>query len=243
VRGRGGDDRQVLLVGQQRQGVVAVVGQRVEFVAEFDGHVVAAESGHQLVEGPASRVEGEATPAAGLEGLPEMALAAAGEHQPASVGGGAHLVEVVDRPALGAAPQLGDADGAGEVGVALRVAGQGQQVGTGWVRDADAGGDHRLGLSGGQRHVQPELGPEAGGQPERLGRLGEADDAVHAVVVGEGEAGQAETGGLLGQFVRSGRTVEEAEGRVRVQFGVRDGRGDARQIQRDVFVALTRPRR
>ena len=75
--------------------------------------------------------------------------------------------------------------------------------------------------------VEGELGPEDGGDLERLGRLGEADDAVEAVVVGDGERGQAESRRLLHQLLGVRRPVEEAEVRVAVQLGVGDRVGAA----------------
>src|SRR5207249_4292569 len=55
-------------------------------------------------------------------------------------------------------------------------------------------------------------------------RFGEAHDAVHAVVVGDGQRGEPEAGGLLGQLLGTRRAVEEAEVRVAVEFGIRRGR-------------------
>ena len=68
-----------------------------------------------------------------------------------------------------------------------------------------------------------ELGAEHGGQADRPGGLGEADHAVEAVVVGEGQRLQAEPGRLLGQLLGVGGAVEEAEVGVAVQLGVGHG--------------------
>ena len=65
-----------------------------------------------------------------------------------------------------------------------------------------------------------ELGPEDGGQAEGPGRLGEADHAVEAVVVGQGQSGQAEPDRLGGQLLGVAGAVEEGEVGVGVQFGV-----------------------
>ena len=58
------------------------------------------------------------------------------------------------------------------------------------------------------------------GSADGPGRLGEADDAVEAVVVGEGEGLEAEAGRLLGQLLGVAGAVEEAEVRVAVELGV-----------------------
>ena len=111
-------------------------------------------------------------------------------------------------------PQLGFAQGPGQQGVAPRVSGHHHQVRL--VRSHP-----RIGLAHGHGGAsEGDLGAEDGGQPQLAGGLGEADHAVEAVVVGEGERLQAEAGGLLHQrFGRAG-PVEEAEVRVAVQLGV-----------------------
>ena len=69
--------------------------------------------------------------------------------------------------------------------------------------------------------VEGELGAEDGGHAHGVSGLGEADDSVHAVVVGDGQGLEAEAGRLLDQLLGVRRTVEEAEVGVAVQFGVR----------------------
>ena len=68
--------------------------------------------------------------------------------------------------------------------------------------------------------VEGQLGPEHGGQAQGAGGLGEADHAVEAVVVGDGQGLEAQPGRLLGQGLGLRRAVEERERRVAVQFGV-----------------------
>ena len=58
-------------------------------------------------------------------------------------------------------------------------------------------------------------------EPDRLGRADEADRAVQAVMVGDGQPGQPELDGPLDQLVRRRRPVEEREVGVAVEFGVR----------------------
>ena len=87
------------------------------------------------------------------------------------------LVEVVDRAALLLAAQLGGADRAAQPAVAVGIAGEQQQVAA-----------LRIGhpvLRGGE--PQRQLGAEDRADPQLGGGLGEADHAVHAVVVGERE--------------------------------------------------------
>src|SRR5207248_4982449 len=73
---------------------------------------------------------------------------------------------------------------------------------------------------GARREVEGELGPEDRGHAHGVGGLGEADDAVHAVVVGGGQGLEAETGCLLDQLLGVGCPVEEAEVGVAVELGV-----------------------
>ena len=60
-----------------------------------------------------------------------------------------------------------------------------------------------IGLTGRRtdRAVDGELGTEHRGQPHLPGGLGEADHAVEAVVVGEGQRFEPEPGRLLGQLL------------------------------------------
>ena len=121
-------------------------------------------------------------------------------------------------------------DGPGQQGVALRVAGQHHQMAAstepdsrGWPGPAEAGSAPRVGLARRQLGLgatQGELGPEDGGQAQRPGGLGEADHAVEAVVVGEGQGLEPQPGGLLDQLLGERGAVEEAEVGVAVQLGV-----------------------
>ena len=75
-------------------------------------------------------------------------------------------------------------------------------------------------LRGAEAGREGDLGAEHGRHPDGAGRLGEADDAVEAVVVGEGEGLQAQPGRLGGQLLGVRRAVEEREVGVAVQLGV-----------------------
>ena len=126
------------------------------------------------------------------------------------VGVRGELVEVVDRPALLGPAQLRLGDRGGEPVIALLAAGEHQQVAALGIGLAVL----RLG------QPERELGAEHGLHLRGLGRLGEAHDAVEAVVVGDREGVQAEPLRLFEQLFGGGRAVEEAVARVRVQLGV-----------------------
>ena len=80
-----------------------------------------------------------------------------------------------------------------------------------------------VGEAWGQRQLGAEHGRQAGG----AGGLGEAHDAVEAVVVGEGERLEAEPGGFVDELLGMRGTVEERVVGVAVQLGVRHRAGDA----------------
>ena len=109
------------------------------------------------------------------------------------------VVEVVDRPTLLAAVQLGPADLHGQPAVTLLPAGQHQQV------FADRVGDPQLRF----RQAEGQFGAVQGAQAGVLRRLGEPDHAVEAVVVGERQRVQAERQRLGDQRLRRGRAVQE----------------------------------
>ena len=222
----GGDQVETGGHRQLGEGVVAdrVGGEAV--IPQLDGDVVPAEVGHQSVEGPAGRGR-----AAVGEALGHRGLATAGEDQPVVVAPrAAHPAQldqtfVADprRPLL--PRQLALADRPAEQGVALRVAGEDEEVFA-----------HRVGRAGSRqvhgRLFQGELGTEHGGQADGSRRLGEADDAVEAVVVGEGQGLEVEPGRLLGQLLGVRRAVEEREVGVAVELGVGGGAPVRRRLDR-----------
>ena len=65
-----------------------------------------------------------------------------------------------------------------------------------------------------------DLCPEHTGETQRARGLREANHPVETVMVGDGQGFESEFGGLLGQFLGGGGTVEERERRMAVQFGV-----------------------
>jgi hypothetical protein len=198
-------------------------------VPELDGDVVTAEQvgepGQLLLCGPGSVVD---------QGTGNMTLAAPGQDAPVT-GGSSVACEGLQveagRPLLPCL--LRRADGPAQAGVAGGIPGQHQKMGALGIGDATLG----------PVQVERQLGAEDGGQADGAGRLGEADHAVEPVMVGEGQGGEAETGGFLDQFLRVGGPVEEAEVRVAVQLGVGSGRLLWRRRRGLVGLAFTGPGR
>ena len=151
--------------------------------------------------------------------------------------------------------QVPEAERAGEAGVTGRPVGEQQEVvavGVGGVAVGHPAGVHlgqRVLLE--QRHPpvrreagrERDLGAEHGRHPDGAGCLGEADDAVEAVVVGQGEGIEAEAGGLGGQLLGVRRPVEEGEVGVAVQLGVGHRAGAPLDAVRFERLAPPAPRR
>ena len=93
------------------------------------------------------------------------------------------------------AAELGLAHGPGQQGVAPGVTGDDDEVGLPGAHSGIGVADRYGGAPEG------ELGAEDGGHPELAGGLGEAHDAVEAVVVGEGQGLEPEADGLLDQHL------------------------------------------
>ena len=222
----GGDAADAVAGGELGEGVVARRVERVAVVPQLDEHPVAAERLDQPVQLAAGSGR-----AVGHERRRHCALAAAGQHPhvPGGVAGDVGEREL-RRPLL--PRQVAEAQRAGQAGVPVGPVGEQQEVvavGVGGVAVGDPpGGDlgqrvaprARHPLVRGQARRQRDLGAEHGRHPDRAGGLGEADDAVEAVVVGEGEGLEAEAGGLGGQLLGVRGAVEEREVGVAVQLGV-----------------------
>ncbi len=118
--------------------------------------------------------------------------------------------EVVDRTPLLPACQLGLSDRLSQPVIALLTSGQHQQMRPDRVR--------LPGLWLGQ--FQAEFGAEHGAHRQLLGGLGEADDAIQPVMVGDRQGMQPEPLGLDGQFRRTGGPVQEGERGMGMQFGI-----------------------
>ncbi len=111
------------------------------------------------------------------------------------------VVEGEDRLSFLPAGQVRLGYAPAEPSIALGVTGQHDQMGAPRVGYAGAG-------SGGG---EGQLHTEHGGHIEDPGRLGEADDAVETVMVGEGQARQAEARCLGHQLLWVAGAVEKGE--------------------------------
>ena len=156
-------------------------------------------------------------------------------------------VEVVAGAPLLATGEMALADGAGKARVALRVAGEDDQVGPGRVGDPGARG-RRHGpsrrRSQGCEAARVSSAPKTVGTPSLLCRLGEADHAVEPVVVGQSQGAELEPGGLGDELLGVRGTVEKAEIRMAVKLRVPDHRN--RIVIYRTYVRerwLSRPRR
>ena len=212
----GGDDVEVPLHGKGGEGVVARRVERVVMVEQLDDDVLATEAVDEPVQ-LSFRRDGPGFD----ERLRHRPLAATGEDEEVAPRELGQPVDVVTRAPLLATGEMALGDGAGKTRVAGRIPGDDYQVGAGRIgRPGARGGRGGLWRKAGAMAGEGELGPEDGGHPRLLCRLGEAHDAVEAVVVGERQTRQAQTRRLGHQFLGVARPVEETEARVGVQFGV-----------------------
>ncbi len=92
------------------------------------------------------------------------------------------------------------------------------------------------------RVVEAQFGSEDGTHVEFTRGLSEPHHAVETIMVGECKCVEPEPDRLLDEFFGSGGTVEEAVGRVGVQFGVRHDRAVRKLHFPLVFGAGARPR-
>ena len=234
------------------------VGQPGQLVGRGGGALLDQRTGHRPLAAPG-------------EHQPVVAVARGGRR--AGAGQGGEVGQRGARRAL-LAPELGLAAGARQQRVAPGVAGQHHQVGlaveararileapevleaaqvdVARARAGEAG--RRRGVRFGHPGIgvaelglgapEGELGAEDGGQVQLAGRLGEADHAVEAVVIGERQRLEPEAGGLGHQLLGERGAVEEREVGVGVQLGVGHRAGGADGAgRRLVGRSLARPRR
>ena len=220
----GGDERQTGIGRQPREGLVAHRVARQSVVPQFDGHVGDTEVGGETIQRPAG-----SHCSSPCQGPRDRPLAAPGEDQPPVAGARpAEFDEaVVVEPGRSLAPrQLALPNGARQQCVAAGIAGQHQQVDAVGVGHAGALGIFPAAPAGlcrgGCLRRQGEFGAEDRREPQRPGRLGEADDAVEAVVIADGQRFEPQADRLGGQFLGVGGPVEEGEVGVAVQFRVAD---------------------
>ena len=134
-----------------------------------------------------------------------------GEHQPMAVRRRGQRVEGEDGPSLLPAFQVGVGQHGRQTGIALGVARQHNEMGSAGIGPAGA----RPGR--GECH----LCPEDRRQVAHSRRLGKTDHTVETVMIGQGQRGQPEPGGLGHQLLGVAAAVKETEARVRVQLGIR----------------------
>ncbi|VTR78994.1 hypothetical protein CHMI_03785 [Cellulomonas hominis] len=221
----GGDQRQTGVPCERRQRVGGLGVERAAGLRDLHGDVVPAEQRDEAVQLGAR----PADPGGGDTGLPAVvgerpadgSLPAAGEDEPPAGGLLGELLEPVRGGALGAGGQVRLGDGPGQRPIPVGSARDDGQVHGPGVGHAGRGVEHVGAADTGDGQVQ--LGTEHGGQADLARRLGEPDDAVQAVVVGEAERAEPEPVRLGGELLGLAGAVEEAERRVRVQLRVAGG--------------------
>ena len=218
MRPGGGDDTDTEAWRQSGQRRVAFVVERLTMMGQLDADPSSAEPVHQIGQRPFRRVR----TAIGKR-LAHMAFTAAGQDVPVPARGLGQRVEVVARLALLAAGQMRRGQLPRQPSVTFRTAGQHQQVRAGRIRRLGAGTDPNV-AGPAAPTSQRQLGAEHGTHVEFGGRFGEPHRPVQAVVVGQRKGAQIQPGGLLDQLLRRAGPVEEAERRMRMQLGIRDGR-------------------
>ena len=214
----GRDDLDPGAGGNLGQGVVAVTVDRIAVIPQLDKDSVTSEPLDEAIQRSARRggSVSEQRPGHGP-------LATAREHPPRlvrTVGsttgevdpgpGGVGETGERERRCPFLSGQLAGADRSGQAGVSSRSLRQHHEMLAGRVGDP----------VGGPGGPEGELGAEDGGQPDRARRLGETDDAVEAVVVGDREGREPQTGGLVHQLLGVARPVQEGEIGVTVQLRV-----------------------
>ena len=198
----GGHHIQAALPGEGEEHIVVPRIERRAVIDQLDAHRIGAEPLDEPVE-----LGRGAGGAGGGERAAHGALAASGHDHPVPdprrvAGARSEVIEVVDWPALLAPGELGVGEGAGEPVIPLLAAGEHEQVGSDGVGFTV--------LRRGQ--LERQFRPEHRLQPEPFGGLGEADDAVEAVVVGDREGMQPLPLRLLGELLGRRGAVEEREG-------------------------------
>ena len=206
----------------------SIVARRVEgvvVVEELDDDVLAAEPLDEPVELPGRRT-GTGFDECGRN----RSLATARQDEEVASSELRQSVEVVARTAFLATGEMGLTDGTGEARVALRIAGEDDQVGPGrvgdpgtWCRRGAAPALERkpardVRAVAGKR----ELSTEHGRHSRLLSRLGKAHHAVEAVVVCKCQSPEPEPGSLRDELLGIRGTVEETEVRMAVELCVPD---------------------
>ncbi len=119
-------------------------------------------------------------------------------------------VEVIDRVTFLATGEVGVGQRAGEPVIALWAFGEHQKVRPGRVS----------GFGAGHTRGEGEFGAKYGSQLVRLGRFSEPDDSVEAIVVGNRQGIQPQSGRFGNERFGGGDSIEKTETAVHVEFGV-----------------------
>ena len=230
----GGHARHVVTRRELGERVVAHRVHRVAVIPQLDQHTVATEGLHQRAQLPR---RGRWTVLDERGG--HRALATTGEH-PGVAGQRVRRIGQRELRRALLAGEVPEAQRARQPGVAVGPVGQHQEVLAVRVGQVQLrrcrhpllalrvlfAASHPARAPAGR---QRDLGAEHGGQADGAGGLGEADDAVKAIVIGDRQRLQPEAVGLLGQLLGVRCPVEEGEVAVAVQLGVRGGRAGAQQ--------------
>ncbi len=193
-----------LAMGELRERVVACRVERVAMVPQLDEHPVAPER----VDQPQQLASSRSRPVGDQRGR-DRPLAAPGEHPAMTSDRVGDVAERELRRSL-LAREMSGAQRPREPGVAVGAVGEDEQMGPGRIGCVrvghHAGVDlaERVGLRSGDMGIvrgERDLGAEHRREADRLGRFGEADHPVEAVVIGDRQRVQSEPGGLGGQFL------------------------------------------
>ncbi len=202
------DDAEVPAHGEGGKGVVARRVERVIVVEQLDDDALGTEPLDEPVELPRRR-DRTGFHKRGRHG----SLAAARQDEEVASRELGQPVDVVARAVLLATSEIALADGAGETGIALRVAGEDDQVGPGRVRGPgtrrrrdDRGADQAWAATG-----KGELSTEDRGHSRFLCCLGKAHHAVEPVVIGQCQSPKLEPDGFRDKFLGIRGTVEKTE--------------------------------
>ena len=202
------DDAEVTADRKSGKGVVTRRVERVIVVEKLDDDALGAEAIDEPVElpGRCDRTEfhqrGGHRPLATARQDEEVASRQLGQS-----------VDVVARATFLATGEVALADGAGQTGVALWVAGENDQVGPGWVRGPgtrrgleDLVADQFRAATG-----KGELSTEDGGHSRLFCSLGKAHHSVKPVVISQCQSSKLDPGGFGDKFLGVRSAVEEAE--------------------------------
>src|ERR1700757_599020 len=161
-----------------------------------------------------------------------MAFTATGQDMPVPTRRVGERIDIEAQFAFLAAGQMGRGQLPRQSSIAFRAASQHQQMRA-----------RRIRLVGTGAGPKRQFGPEYGTHVQFHRRFREPHRPIEAVMVGQRDGAQIQPDRLFDQLLRRAGPVEEAERRMRVQLGVRDGRANRPVIVRRLVAhPLTRQR-